>query len=93
MLALLIGGHHVLGGLLLAVPRRNVPLMPLVLTLAAAGATWLASCRRLVVGRLALTRSAGVARTSADARVHTILPPAMELSALRVAGLDRRRCS
>jgi hypothetical protein len=32
----------VLGGLLLAVPRRNVPLMPLVLTLAAAGAVWLA---------------------------------------------------
>ena len=30
-----------LGGLLLAVPRRNVPLMPLVLTLAAAGAVWL----------------------------------------------------
>ncbi len=41
LLALLIGGITVLGGLLLAVPRRNVPLMPLVLTLAAAGATWL----------------------------------------------------
>jgi zinc transporter ZupT len=37
----LIGGITVLGGLLLAVPRRNVPLMPLVLTLAAAGAAWL----------------------------------------------------
>src|SRR6266516_188550 len=46
LLALLIGGITVLGGLLLAVPRRNVPLMPLVLTLAAAGAAWLA----LVVG-------------------------------------------
>ena len=44
--ASLIGGITVLGGLLLAVPRRNVPLMPLVLALAAAGAVWLA----LVVG-------------------------------------------
>jgi hypothetical protein len=42
VLATLIGGITVLGGLLLAVPRRNVPLMPLVLTLAAAGAVWLA---------------------------------------------------
>jgi 4-amino-4-deoxy-L-arabinose transferase-like glycosyltransferase len=41
LLALLIGGITVLGGLLLAVPRRNVPLMPLVLTLAATGAVWL----------------------------------------------------
>ncbi len=41
LLALLIGGITVLGGLLLAVPRRNVPLMPLVLALAAAGAVWL----------------------------------------------------
>jgi hypothetical protein len=41
-LGLLIGGITLLGGLLLAVPRRNVPLMPLVLTLAAAGAVWLA---------------------------------------------------
>ena len=46
LLALLIGGITVLGGLLLAVPRRNVPLMPLVLTLAAAGAVWLS----IVVG-------------------------------------------
>jgi hypothetical protein len=46
LLALLIGGITLLGGLLLAVPRRNVPLMPLVLTLAAAGATWLS----LVIG-------------------------------------------
>ena len=43
VLATLIGGITVLGGLLLAVPRRNVPLMPLVLTLAAAGAVWLRS--------------------------------------------------
>jgi 4-amino-4-deoxy-L-arabinose transferase-like glycosyltransferase len=42
VLATLIGGITLLGGLLLAVPRRNVPLMPLVLTLAAAGAVWLA---------------------------------------------------
>ena len=42
VLGTLIGGITVLGGLLLAVPRRNVPLMPLVLTLAAAGAAWLA---------------------------------------------------
>jgi hypothetical protein len=42
----LIGGITLLGGFLLAVPRRNVPLMPLVLTLAAAGATWLS----IVVG-------------------------------------------
>jgi hypothetical protein len=45
-IGLLIGGITLLGGLLLAVPRRNVPLMPLVLTLAAAGAVWLG----LVVG-------------------------------------------
>jgi 4-amino-4-deoxy-L-arabinose transferase-like glycosyltransferase len=42
VLASLIGGITLLGGLLLAVPRRNVPLMPLVLTLAAAGVVWLA---------------------------------------------------
>ncbi len=41
VLGLLIGGITVLGGLLLAVPRRNVPLMPLVLTLAAVGGAWL----------------------------------------------------
>jgi hypothetical protein len=41
-IGLLIGGITLLGGLLLAVPRRNVPLMPLVLALAAAGAVWLA---------------------------------------------------
>jgi hypothetical protein len=41
LLVCLVGGITVLGGLLLAVPRRNVPLMPLVLTLAAAGAAWL----------------------------------------------------
>jgi len=40
-LGLLIGGITLLGGLLLAVPRRNVPLMPLVFALAAAGAVWL----------------------------------------------------
>jgi hypothetical protein len=42
VIGLLIAGITVLGGLLLAVPRRNVPLMPLVLTLAACGGAWLA---------------------------------------------------
>jgi 4-amino-4-deoxy-L-arabinose transferase-like glycosyltransferase len=41
VIGLLIAGITVLGGLLLAVPRRNVPLMPLVLTLAAVGGAWL----------------------------------------------------
>lgn len=41
LLGLLIAGITLLGGFLLAVPRRNVPLMPLVLALAAAGTTWL----------------------------------------------------
>ena len=41
VIGLLIGGITLLGGLLLAVPRRNVPLMPLVLTLAAVGGAWL----------------------------------------------------
>jgi hypothetical protein len=41
VLGVVIAGITLLGGLLLAVPRRNVPLMPLVLTLAAAGAAWL----------------------------------------------------
>src|SRR4029079_5215049 len=40
LLAALIGGITLLGGLLLAVPPRNVPLMPLVMTLAAAGGVW-----------------------------------------------------
>jgi 4-amino-4-deoxy-L-arabinose transferase-like glycosyltransferase len=42
----LIAGITLLGGLLLAVPRRNVPLLPLVFALAAVGVVWLA----LVVG-------------------------------------------
>jgi 4-amino-4-deoxy-L-arabinose transferase-like glycosyltransferase len=41
LLGVLIGGITVLGGLLLAIPRRNVPLMPLVLALAATGGAWL----------------------------------------------------
>jgi 4-amino-4-deoxy-L-arabinose transferase-like glycosyltransferase len=41
VLATLIGGITVLGGLLLAVPRRNVPLIPLVCVLAAGGGYWL----------------------------------------------------
>ena len=78
-----------LGGLLLAVPRRNVPLMPLVLTLAAAGGAWLS----LVVGGW-IARAARRSREAAGARAESdapsppaILRPAMELSALRVAGL------
>jgi 4-amino-4-deoxy-L-arabinose transferase-like glycosyltransferase len=41
VLGLLILGITVLGGLLLAVPRRNVPLIPLVCALAATGGAWL----------------------------------------------------
>jgi 4-amino-4-deoxy-L-arabinose transferase-like glycosyltransferase len=41
VLGVLIGGITVLGGLLLAVPRRNVPLIPLVCVLAATGGAWL----------------------------------------------------
>jgi 4-amino-4-deoxy-L-arabinose transferase-like glycosyltransferase len=50
LLAVLIGGITVLGGVLLAVPRRNVPLIPLVCVLAAGGAYWLVVSAR---GRLA----------------------------------------
>jgi 4-amino-4-deoxy-L-arabinose transferase-like glycosyltransferase len=42
VIGLLIAGITVLGGLLLAVPRRNVPLMPLVFALAATGGAWIA---------------------------------------------------
>ena len=56
VIGLLILGITVLGGLLLAVPRRNVPLMPLVMTLAACGGAWLS----LTVGAwLAERRSRG----------------------------------
>ncbi|MEX0993277.1 MAG: glycosyltransferase family 39 protein [Solirubrobacterales bacterium] len=41
VIGVLIAGITVLGGLLLAVPRRNVPLMPIVLALAAAGASYI----------------------------------------------------
>jgi 4-amino-4-deoxy-L-arabinose transferase-like glycosyltransferase len=41
VIGLLIAGITVLGGLLLAVPRRNVPLIPLVVTLAAVGGAWI----------------------------------------------------
>jgi 4-amino-4-deoxy-L-arabinose transferase-like glycosyltransferase len=66
-IGLLIGGITVLGGLLLAVPRRNVPLMPLVLTLAAAGAVWLGL---VAGGRLAERRHnrSGPVRAGAGAR-------------------------
>jgi 4-amino-4-deoxy-L-arabinose transferase-like glycosyltransferase len=55
VLGLLIFGITVLGGLLLAVPRRNVPLMPLVLTLAACGTAWLS----LTVGAWVATLRGG----------------------------------
>jgi len=42
LLGLPLVGITALGALLLAVPRRNVPLMPLVFALAGAGAVWLA---------------------------------------------------
>src|SRR4029079_5828875 len=41
VIGVLIVGITVLGGLLLAVPRRNVPLIPLVVTLAAVGGAWI----------------------------------------------------
>lgn len=41
LLGLPLAGVTALGALLLAVPRRNVPLMPLVFALAGAGAVWL----------------------------------------------------
>ena len=92
LLAALIGGITVLGGLLLAVPRRNVPLMPLVMTLAAAGGAWLS----LVVGGWIAERRGARAKPpalgpSSDASIADLAPdillPAMELSALRAAGL------
>jgi hypothetical protein len=61
---LLIVGITVLGGLLLAVPRRNVPLMPLVVTLAAAGAVWLV----LIVGGWIAERRRPVVRAAAGSR-------------------------
>jgi hypothetical protein len=68
LLVLLIGGITVLGGLLLAVPRRNVPLIPLVCALAAGGGYWLAVSaggrlrqRRARKGRVRLRRRASQA--------------------------------
>jgi 4-amino-4-deoxy-L-arabinose transferase-like glycosyltransferase len=55
-LATLIFGITVLGGLLLAVPRRNVPLIPLICVLAAGGAYWLVTTAS---GRLAARRRRG----------------------------------
>jgi hypothetical protein len=54
VLGILIAGITVLGGLLLAVPRRNLPLMPLVLALAGTGTTWLIAA---IGGRLEERRS------------------------------------
>ncbi len=56
LLGVLIGGMTLLGGVLLAIPRRNVPLMPLVLALAATGAAWLVLEAQ---GRLAERRRGG----------------------------------
>jgi 4-amino-4-deoxy-L-arabinose transferase-like glycosyltransferase len=61
LLGVLIGGITVLGGLLLAIPRRNVPVMPLVLALAATGGAWLVLAAR---NRIAERRRGG-----GDARV------------------------
>ncbi len=76
VLGTLIGGITVLGGLLLAVPRRNVPLMPLVLTLAAAGAVWLAITaggwlaeRRRAQGRAPERRVRDAHQSAAAARI------------------------
>jgi hypothetical protein len=59
-IGVLIAGITLLGGLHLAVPRRNLPLMPLVLTLAAAGAAWLS----IVVGGWISERRLGRAGAS-----------------------------
>jgi asparagine N-glycosylation enzyme membrane subunit Stt3 len=68
VLGALILGITVLGGLLLAVPRRNVPLIPLVCALAAGGGYWLVMSvrgwvaeRRRDGGRLRLRRRASQA--------------------------------
>jgi hypothetical protein len=50
LLAVPIAAISVLGTILLAVPRRQVPLMPLVCVFAAAGAVWLVT--RLAAARL-----------------------------------------
>ena len=81
VLGTLIVGITVLGGLLLAVPRRNVPLMPLVLTLAAAGAVWLALTagawlaeRRRAGGRARPARARGLAATACSRRAASDRP-------------------
>jgi 4-amino-4-deoxy-L-arabinose transferase-like glycosyltransferase len=59
VIGLLIVGITVLGGLLLAVPRRNVPLMPLVMALAASGGAWLALTARGWIAERRGRRAAG----------------------------------
>lgn len=50
LLGTLLIGVTLTGGLLLAPERRNVPLMPLVIALAAAGAVWLVAMARRRAG-------------------------------------------
>ena len=94
MIGLLILGITVLGGLLLAVPRRNVPLMPLVMTLAACGGAWLTLTVGGVAGRAALARPAG-ARARARGVIQTERlvgnrPVAGDVDALAVVVQDLR---
>jgi 4-amino-4-deoxy-L-arabinose transferase-like glycosyltransferase len=56
LLGLPLVGVTALGALLLAVPRRNVPLMPLVFALAGAAAVWLALAVRERTRRTAAER-------------------------------------
>ena len=86
VLGILIGGITVLGGLLLAVPRRNVPLIPLVCALAATGGAVDRADRARLAGR-----APGRRRPLARAWAREPDRVSMELSAIRVAGLVASR--